>query len=323
MSMVKRRIDAGDTMNAEKKYMPECPSLPAVRDILQAYLVQIRSFPMLTPWQNTELAIRYRETGNKMFASSLATSNLRLVVKIALKYHRKWRFDLMDMIQEGNVGLIQAIKKYDPFRGVKFSYYAVYWIKAYILKYIIDTVRLVKIGTNQTERMLFYNLYKMKNQLEKMGLNTAPESLAVALDTDSKKIIEMEQRLGSREISLDDLKAEAQSSSRHHFRNCGNDMFDIALADNELFSRALHKLEIFKSSLDSRRQEIFSARILSENQKTLETIGEQYGISKERVRQIEKGLKLAARKFLQETCPELQQLAADKGYDAARIGCTT
>jgi RNA polymerase sigma-32 factor len=296
-------------MNAKGKYEPGSFPLPAVRDTTQAYLVQIRNFPLLSPRQNTALAVRYKKTGNKKFASSLATSNLRLVVKIALEYQRKWMFDLMDIIQEGNVGLIQAIKKYDPFRGVKFSYYAAYWIKAYILKFIIDNVRLVKVGTSKTERMLFYNLRKEKNRLERMGFDPEPGCLAAALDTDSGKIIEMEQRLNGNELSLDALQADGQSKSRHHFTNSGRDMFDTALADQELFSLALQKLETFKLSLDPRRQDIFTARIISDKPATLQTIGNRHGITKERVRQIEKGLKTAARKLLQEAYPELQQLS--------------
>jgi RNA polymerase sigma-32 factor len=297
-------------MDAKNNCMLSRAPLPAVRDTTQAYLVQIRNFPLLSPRQNTALAVRYRKTGNKKFASSLATSNLRLVVKIALQYHRKWLFDLMDIIQEGNIGLIQAIKKYDPFRGVKFSYYAAYWIKAYILKYIIDNVRLVKVGTSKTERMLFYNLRKEKNRFERMGFNPEPARLAAALDTASFKIIEMEQRLDGSELSLDALQENGPGKSRYHFPNSGTDIFDTVLSDHELLSLARQKLEIFKTSLDPRRQDIFSERIISDNPATLQEIGNRHGITKERVRQIEKGLKSAARKALQESYPELTQLYA-------------
>jgi len=313
--MAKRRTDEGGLMRTKKKYRPGQYPLPAVQDTVRAYLVQIRRFPLLSPRQNAALAIRYRETGNKKYATSLATANLRLVVKIALQYYGQWMFDPMDIIQEGNVGLIQAIKKYDPFRGVKFSFYAAYWIKAYILRFIIDNVRLVKVGTGKTQRMLFYNLRKEKNRLEGMGFNPAPERLALALETDSWKIIEMEQRLDGHEISLDAMQADGLSTSRYQLLHSETVMFDTALADQQLFSVALQTLETFKASLDPRRQDIFTERVISDNPSTLQTIGKRYGITKERVRQIEKGLKSAAGKLLQETYPDIQQLAAGKGYE--------
>jgi RNA polymerase sigma-32 factor len=285
-------------------------ALPAARESLQAYLDRIRKFPLLTAEQNNALAVCYKKNGDEQSACSLATSNLRLVVKIALSYQRKWVFDLMDIIQEGNVGLVQAIKKYDPFRGVKFSFYAAYWIKAYILKYIIDNMRLVKIGTNRTERMLFYNLRKEKSRLEKMGFQPAAESLALSLDTSSSKIIEMEQRLDGNEISLDAWQADGPGGPRFFSPGSGQALFDDALAEQELFGLALQKLEIFKTSLDPRRRDIFSARILSDNPATLKTIGKRHGITKERVRQIEKRLKSDARLLLQEAYPELRQQSA-------------
>ena len=282
-------------------------ALPAPRETLQAYLAHVKRFPLLTAEQNNALAVSYRKNGDKKSACSLATSNLRLVVKIALSYQRKWFFDLMDIIQEGNVGLVQAIEKYDPFRGVKFSFYAAYWIKAYMLKFIMDNVRMVKLGTNKTERMLFYNLRKEKNRLEKMGFTPGPECLALAMDTDSSKIIEMEQRLDGNEVSLDAWQSEGPFRSQFFLPDSSSVMFDETLAEQELFSLALQKLETFKTSLDPRRQDIFAARILSDTPATLQTIGKRYGITKERVRQIEKRLKSDARLLLQEAYPELQQ----------------
>lgn len=305
-------------MHARKNYRASHVPLPAVQDTMQAYLVHIRRFPLLSPRQNAALAVRYRKTGNKKYASSLATANLRLVVKIALKYYRQWMFDPMDIIQEGNVGLIQAIKKYDPLRGVKFSYYAAYWIKAYILRFIIDNVRLVKVGTSQTQRRLFYNLSKEKTRLERMGFNPTPARLAQALETDSWQIIEMEQRLDGNEISLDALQADGQNKPRYQLIHSGTVMFDTALADQQLFNVALQQLETFKASLDPRRQHIFAERVISDNPPTLQTIGKRYGITKERVRQIEKDLKFAAGKFLQETYPDIQQVAAGKVYEGGQ-----
>ena len=283
-------------------------TLSALHDTANAYFIQISSFPQLSPEQNNALAVSYKKTGNKKFAYSLATSNLRLVVKIALEYQRKWMFDLMDMIQEGNVGLVRAIQKYDPFRGVKFSFYAAYWIKAHILKFMIDNLRLVKLGTNTTVRRLFYNLRKEKNRLEKMGFVPRTEQLAQIFDTNSEKIVEMEQRLNGNEVSLD---ASVSAGNRNDRYTCisTHRLLDNALAEQEISLLALKKIEIFKTSLDSRRQDIFDQRILSDTPATLQTIGKRYGITKERVRQIEKGLKDAVGKYLLSSYPELRQPA--------------
>ena len=146
-------------------------SVPATRDPLQVYLAEIRDLPLLNPDEEHELAVRYRDTGDMEAAYRLVTGNLRLVVKIALEYQRQWLFNLMDLIQEGNLGLLHAVRNFDPYRGVKLSYYSSYWIKAYILKFIMDNWRLVKIGTTQVQRKLFFKLQKEKNRLEKMGFS--------------------------------------------------------------------------------------------------------------------------------------------------------
>jgi RNA polymerase sigma-32 factor len=304
-AMNKRRTSSKLTRQARKQSRLMCDELPVLQDTAHAYFVQIRKIPLLSAEQNNALAVRYWETGDKKYAFSLATSNLRLVVKIAMEFQRKWMFDFMDVIQEGNVGLVQAIQKYDPFRGVKFSYYAAYWIKAHILKFIIDNFRMVKLGTSNTERRLFYNLRKEKNRLEKMGFAPKPEQLAQALATDSEKIIAMEQRLSNNEISLEACMAGSRDVPYTCISSHG--LLDNALAEQELSCLVMEKIQNFKTLLDPRKQDIFDRRILSDNPATLQTIGKRHGITKERVRQIEKGLKTAVGKYLQDEYPELLQ----------------
>ena len=288
---------------------PEKGQLPVSYDALQAYLAEVRKIPLLTPEEERELAIRYRETGDKEAAYRLITANLRLVVKIALEYQRQWMLNLLDLVQEGNIGLMQAIKNFDPYRGVKLSYYASYWIKAYILKFIMDNWRLVKIGTTQMQRKLFFNLQKEKARLEKMGFYPGPARLAQALDTDEEKIIEMEQRLGDWEPSLDHPIGDDWRETRGDLLPSGKEMFDTAIADHELQQLFNEKLKEFKDSLEEKEREILETRILSDQPVTLQAIGDKYGISKERVRQIENRLVGKIRHHMENQLPDFKRLA--------------
>lgn len=282
--------------------------LPVSYDALQAYLAEVRKIPLLTPEEERELAIRYRETGDKEAAYRLITSNLRLVVKIALEYQRQWMLNLLDLVQEGNIGLMQAVKNFDPYRGVKLSYYASYWIKAYILKFIMDNWRLVKIGTTQMQRKLFFNLQKEKARLEKMGFYPGPARLAQALDTDEEKIIEMEQRLGDWEPSLDHPVGDDWRETRGDLLPSGGEVFDTKIADHELQQLFNEKLKTFKDSLDEKEREILETRILSDQPVTLQAIGDKYGISKERVRQIENRLIGKIKHHMEKELPDFKRL---------------
>jgi RNA polymerase sigma-32 factor len=171
-------------------------------DPLQLYLLEIKHYNLLTREEEVELATRVREKNDKKAAYRLVTSNLRLVVKIAMDFHRYWTKSLLDLIQEGNVGLLQAVRKFDPYRGIKFSYYASFWIKAYMLKFIMENWKLVKIGTTQTQRKLFFNLAKERDKLLARGFEPEPRLLAERLDVKEEEVREMSQRLGGGEVSL-------------------------------------------------------------------------------------------------------------------------
>jgi RNA polymerase sigma-32 factor len=284
------------------------PPVPVSTDPLQAYLAEVRRIPLLTPEEEKALTVRYRETGDRAIAYDLVTANLRLVVKIALDYQRQWMLNLMDLIQEGNLGLMQAVKNFDPYRGAKLSYYASYWIKAYILKFVMDNWRLVKIGTTQVQRKLFFNLQKEKNRLEKMGFYPGPARLAEAFETGEDKVIEMEQRLGDWEPSLDHPVGDDWRETRGDMISDTAELFDTRIANAELQQIFSSKLLDFKETIDAKELEILEQRILSEEPVTLQSIGDRYGITKERVRQIESRLVAKIRTYMEEQLPDFKNL---------------
>jgi len=299
-----KKNDAHDESN---DLMPQ-GRLPVTYDPLQAYLAEVRRISLLSPEEEKSLAVRYRETGDMKAAYRLVTANLRLVVKIALEYQRQWMLNLMDLIQEGNLGLMQAVKNFDPCRGVKLSYYASFWIKAYILKFIMDNWRLVKIGTTQMQRKLFFNLQKEKNRLEKMGFYPGPARLAEALETDEEKIIEMEQRLGDWEPSLDHPVGDDWRETRGDLIAADTEHFDNKIANQEFQQLFSKKLREFKRGIDDKELEILETRILAEEPVTLQAIGNKYGISKERVRQLETRLIKKIRQYMEEALPDFKSL---------------
>ena len=203
----KKAVKKKKAKASNKKVKPVSPAklFPAAQpverslvayDPLQMYLMEIKNYTLLTREEEVELGTRVREKNDKEAAYRLVTSNLRLVVKIAMDFHRYWTKSLLDLIQEGNVGLLQAVRKFDPYRGIKFSYYASFWIKAYMLKFIMENWKLVKIGTTQTQRKLFFNLAKERDKLIAQGFTPEPKLLAERLDVKEKEVEEMSLRLG-------------------------------------------------------------------------------------------------------------------------------
>ena len=173
----------------------------AVRDPMGAYMAEVRRYPLLSREEEHELAKRWVETGDRDAGRRLVTSNLRLVVKLANEYRRGYQ-NLLDLVQEGNVGLLKAVDRFDPYRGIKLSTYAAWWIRAYILKYILANWRLVKLGTTQNQRKLFYNLNKQRRALEAAGVEPTSENLADALDVSTQEVVEMQKRLAAPDASL-------------------------------------------------------------------------------------------------------------------------
>ncbi len=270
---------------------------------LDAYLLQVRKIPLLDPEEQQTLVLRYQQNGDLNAAGRLIRATLRLVLKIALEYHRRWQMNLMDLVQEGNLGLVRAVSKFDPWRGVPFSVYASYWIRAYMLQFIIDNWRLVRIGTSQSDKKLFFNLNREKNRLEKTGLYAGTAQLAAAFDVAPDKIVAMEQRLAESEVPLDAPQGENWRETRSEYIAADAPLFDDQLADRERRQLFREKLAEFKKGLSGREQAVLEQRMLAETPLTLHSLGTRFGISKERVRQIQTSVQQKAQKYLQRHAP--------------------
>jgi RNA polymerase sigma-32 factor len=280
-------------------------------DPLRRYLQEIGLHPLLSAEEERETAIRYREFGDKEAAWKLVVSNLRLVVKIALEHHRYWTTNLLDLIQEGNVGLMQAVRRFDPYRGVRFTTYSSFWIRAHILKFIMDNWSLVRIGTTQAQRKLFFDLKKEKERLERMGFDPIPKLVAENLQVKEDEVVSMDQRMRGADISLDTLVGEDARATFGDLLPAGTPLADERLGDNELKALFIKKLGEFRLSLDGRNQEIFEKRMLAEKPMTLRELGQKYNISAERVRQIEEEIVGKAREFLRKEIPDFETYAGD------------
>ncbi|MCD6298267.1 MAG: sigma-70 family RNA polymerase sigma factor, partial [Deltaproteobacteria bacterium] len=226
-------------------------------DPLQMYLLEIKGHELLTREEEKELAIRVREKEDEKAAYRLITSNLRLVVKIAMDFHRYWAKNLLDLIQEGNVGLLQAVKKFDPYRGIKFSYYASFWIKAYMLKFIMDNWKLVKIGTTQSQRKLFFNLAKERDKLIAQGFAPEPKLLAERLDVKEEEVVEMSQRLGGWEVSLSSPVSDDSRESYGDFLPKPGKSIDENLSEAQTRKLLTEKLQEFRKTLSGKEADIF------------------------------------------------------------------
>ena len=287
--------------------------IPSELDPLQRYIREANRFNLLTPEEEKELTTRYKETGDPEIAYRLITSNLRLVIKIALEFQKYWMKNLLDLIQEGNIGLMQAIKKYDPYRGIKLSYYASFWIKAYILKFIMDNWKLVKIGTTQSQRKLFYNLKREKEKLRAQGFEPGPKLLAEVLQVREEEVIEMEQRLGGWELSLDAPLREGSEEYHKNFLPATEPQVEEVLADTELKELFRRKLAEFRKELNEKELDILDLRLLAEKPMTLQEIGARHDISRERVRQIEDRLIKKLRHYLKSEIPDWKEYQTPVG----------
>ncbi len=291
--------------------LPPESKAPIPYDPLQRYLLEIRNFKLLTREEEKELAIRVKKYNDQEAAFKLITSNLRLVVKIALDFYRYWTRSLLDLIQEGNVGLIHAVRKYDPYRGIKFSYYASFWIKAYILKFIMENWKLVKIGTTQTQRKLFFNLAKEREKLKSQGFIPEPKLLAERLDVKEKEVEEMTQRMSGGEISLETPVRDNGREMLLSFLPDPGQPVDEKLAEHENRSILIKKLQEYKNRLKGKELYIYENRILSEQPMTLQEIGNKYNISRERVRQIQEKVIEKIKRWLKEDIPNFEEQYAD------------
>ena len=284
-------------------------------DPLQRYLQELSQYELLTKQEEREFAIRVQEEGDRDAAYRLITSNLRLVVKIAIDFQRLWMQNLLDLIQEGNIGLMQAVQKFDPYRGVKFSYYASFWIKAYILKFIMDNWRLVKIGTTQAQRKLFFRLKKEKQRLASEGFDPKPKLLSERLGVSEKEVTDMDQRLDRWEVSLDAPIKEGSDNERIEFIATQAPSAETQVAKKEMEAVIREKLNSLKKDLSEREVYILENRVFSDAPATLQEIGERYGITRERVRQIESSMIKKIRAYFEREIPDFEVFLGDMGTD--------
>jgi RNA polymerase sigma-32 factor len=270
-------------------------------DPLQAYLREVQRHPLLTPDEERTLTERYATTQDVKTAARLVTANLRLVVKLAYEYRRAYK-NIMDLIQEGNIGLMQAVKRYDPYRGVKLSSYAAWWIRAYILRFILNNWRLVKLGTTQAQRKLFFNLNKEKAKLAALGIEPTAGEIAKRLAVEEKEVVEMDRRLSSGEASLDAPvgDTDGRAVSRIEMLPSLTSGPDQAFEQNEMGQLVHERLERFRQTLKGKDVIIFDKRMAAEEPLTLQELGDEFGISRERVRQLETRLTSRLRDYLRE-----------------------
>ncbi len=268
------------------------------QDALQRYLAEIRHIPSLTKEEEHELALRYFKHHDQKAGYKLVMANLRLVVMVAREYQKNVQ-NLLDLVQEGNIGLLEAVKQYDPFRGIRFPSYAVYWVRAYMLRFIINNLRLVKIGTTQAQRKLFFNLQKEKEKLESEGFAPEAKLLAQRLNVKESEVIEMEQRLGLPEFSVDAKVGGNDDSPDFHglIADSKENAEDIVV--REQFSDAIRKsVSKFKENLSDKEKAIIDLRLMTEEPVTLQEIADRFELSRERIRQLETRLKDQLKEFL-------------------------
>ncbi|MDR3319484.1 MAG: RNA polymerase factor sigma-32 [Desulfovibrio sp.] len=277
---------------------PRLPKLAGDRDSLHLYLREVSRFSLLTPEEEHEMALRVRDSNDPDAAFRLVSSHLRLVVRIAMDFQRRWMQNVLDLIQEGNVGLVRAVNKFDPDKGIKFSYYASFWIKAYILKFIMDNWRMVKIGTTQAQRKLFYNLSRERQKLVAQGYHPDNAALSEKLGVSEEQIVEMDQRLSFKDLSLNVQVGDESGVTRIDFLPALGPGIEHSLASDEISGIVRERLKAIIPELNEKELCILHSRLLTDEPVTLREIGERYNITRERVRQLEARLLEKIRKHI-------------------------
>jgi RNA polymerase sigma-32 factor len=273
-------------------------------DILTAYLNEIRQYENLTENEEQELAIKLRETNDSDAAYRLTTSHLMLVVRIAMTFRRQWQ-NMMDLIQEGNIGLLKAVKKFDPFRGVRLSSYATWWIRSYILKYMLDNWRLVRVGTTNNRRKLLYNLRKEKENLENQGFTPTPKLLAEHFGVTESDVIDVQASLGVVDISVDTPMRAGEETTPDMFLADHGAMSPEENAEQNQFLESLkQEIDSFRKELKPIEQKILSERILSETPRSLQEIGDDQNVTREAIRQTEQRILRKFKTYITKILPD-------------------
>ena len=272
-------------------------NLPITTDTFEHYMVQVNRFDLLSAEQEYDLAVRHMQDGDMDAAHRLVCANLRFVVKVANEY-RGYGLRLLDLVQEGNVGLMMAVKKFDPSRGTRLITYAVWWIRAYIQNYIMRSWSLVKIGTTQMQKKLFFKLAQTRNALLNQTGSEDIEDIARELDVNQEIVVEMSQRMGRRDASLDVELTEGEGYTLLHTLPDKADNQETLLLANEERRLNTERTQAALSVLNPRERNIIKQRILADPPSTLQDIAEQYGVSRERIRQIEQNALQKLRKAM-------------------------
>lgn len=275
-------------------------SLTRSKDLLDYYMKSVRNYPILTQEEEKKYALRYLENEDPEAAEKLVTSNLRLVIKIAYQYHRQWA-NVLDLIQEGNVGLVEALSRYDPYREIRFSSYAQYWIRAMILRFLLDNFRMVRLGSTRAGRKLFFQLQKERDALTAQGIDPTTKLLAQRLGVTEVDVQDVDQHMRAPALSFD-APVGGESSERHLSEVVSNqDELDPEekSAQQMMGSKIKQLLSEFQGTItDKREVEIWSRRMVSVDPVSLSQLGVEYGVSKERIRQVESRIKKRLKAYL-------------------------
>lgn len=278
-------------------------------DPFRRYLAEIAKYPPLDRETELKLAQRYRETGDRDALLRLVTANLMLVVRVALSFRRAAR-NLLDLIQEGNIGLLQAIERFDPGLGVRLPTYAGWWIRAYMVKYLLDNVRLVRVGTTNARRKLLRNLRQEKQRLEGLGFEVGPRLLAEHFGVSERDVQDVQKALSSRDVSLDEPVGGEDDRPRVELLADPTQLdVEQTVARKELQQRAHSAIAEFRASLSERELALLDERILSDSPKTLQVLGDRFGTTREAVRQAENRLMKRLKDFMKEKLGDLGQIA--------------
>ena len=270
-------------------------------DPLTLYLSHIRNHPILDADSQQKLAVRYKQDNDLEAAQLLVLTNLRLVVKIAREYKRRWA-NLLELIQEGNVGLSEAIQRYDPFRHVKFTSYAQYWIRAMILNYLMNHFQPIRIGSTRAGRKLFYNLRKARAQLIAEGqTNPTPALVAEKLGVSEQDVIDVSRQLDQPALSIDQTAPGHETTTIGELIRDDEDSPEEVVAHNEFYGKVHEIMEQFSRTItDSRELALWNRRLMADEPLTLAELGAEYHISKERIRQIEARLKERFKEYISQ-----------------------
>ncbi|MDH3520898.1 MAG: RNA polymerase factor sigma-32, partial [Myxococcales bacterium] len=275
-------------------------------DALGVYLAELAKYPPISREEEHALAVRWVEQRDVEAARRLVLANLRLVVKIAMEYRRAWA-NALDLIQDGNLGLLEAVQRFDPYQGVKLSTYAVYWIRAYILKYILDNFRIVRLGTTRAQRKLFFRLNKERRALERQGFEAEPKLLAERLDVSESDVVDMQQRLSESDLSMNaPARRDESGAELGDFIAGRGATAEQTVGDDELRRVFMEKVERFVATLDARDRKLVDERVLADEPKTLAELGKELGVSRERVRQLEARIVAKLRDYLEENMVDFE-----------------